>query len=55
MGRWLLRACGHYGKRGRRCRKTAQGSVACQLEGTQLHAGLLVIENGHENERTWPL
>jgi hypothetical protein len=49
--------CGTMGSEGGGCRKTAQGTVGtpCQLEGTQLHAGLLVIERGHENEGTWPL
>jgi hypothetical protein len=49
--------CGSMGSEGGGCRKTVQGNVGApsQREGTQLHAGPLVIERGYENEHTWPL
>ena len=50
-------AYGRMGREGGGCHKTVQGSVDApsQREETRLHAGPLVIERGHANERTWPL
>ena len=50
MGQWLLRA------RVALWEARAEGVARwCKGVWARLHAGLLVIERGHENKPTWPL